>query len=228
MLEQNLNFRTEKEFLCGFGVVQRLNAQPIARDEQGLTPAIPNGKGEHATQALDALFSILLIKVKDGFGVAFGAVGVAGGDELLAQRGMVVDFAIEHDPERVVFITERLMASREIDDAQAPHANPGTAFRVDAFIVRAAMRHYGAHAAQKSSVRCRFSAKPYDSRDSTHSNAPFLASRSRPGPLVSIAARARTSLGARLCHSGPTPIDRAHPLLGQGSRLDGPEKCLPP
>src|SRR6266850_2129790 len=42
--------------------------------------------------------------------------------ELGAQLAEVVDLAVEHDPDGTVLVVDRLMAGREIDDAQAPHA----------------------------------------------------------------------------------------------------------
>src|SRR5215469_1075989 len=85
---------------------------------------------------------------------------------------MIVDFAIEDDPERVIFVRERLMPGGKVDNAQAPHADSDPAFGVDAFIVRAAMRHHPAHPPQDRSVGVRVPVESYDSSDSTHCATP--------------------------------------------------------
>ena len=66
-------------------------------------------------------------------------VAVAARDELLAQGEMVVDLAIEHDPERAVFVRNRLMPARHIDNAEPPHADADCAIRIKAFVVGTAM-----------------------------------------------------------------------------------------
>ena len=44
-------------------------------------------------------------------------------DELLAQGEMVVDLAVEHDPQGAVFVRNGLMPARQVDDTQPSHAN---------------------------------------------------------------------------------------------------------
>ena len=64
----------------------------------------------------------------------------------LAQLAVVVDLAVEDDRDRPVLVEDRLVAGREVDDAQAldPEAHP----RVDvqSTRVRAAVLERGAHA----------------------------------------------------------------------------------
>jgi hypothetical protein len=45
-------------------------------------------------------------------------------------RGVVVDLAVEHQPQAFIFIGHGLVASREVDDAQAAEA------QTDASVVR--------------------------------------------------------------------------------------------
>src|SRR5215469_17033296 len=89
MLEEYLDFRAEQKLVCRFGVVQGLDPEPVARNEQRLALAVPNGEREHPAQVLDRIFPVLLVKMNDGFGVALRTIGVARGDQGLAQRGMV-------------------------------------------------------------------------------------------------------------------------------------------
>jgi len=68
---------------------------------------------------LDASFAILFEEVDDRFRVAVGAVLMAFGDQGLAQGAVVVDFAVEDDPERAIFVGDGLVAGFEVDDAEA-------------------------------------------------------------------------------------------------------------
>jgi hypothetical protein len=65
--------------------------------------------------------------------------------ELRPQGSVVVDFAIENDPKRAVLVTDGLMASREVNDAEAAHAEANGAVGVDAVVIRSAMGHDIAH-----------------------------------------------------------------------------------
>ena len=44
--------------------------------------------------------------------------------ELGAQLDVVEDLAVEDDPDRAVFVVDRLLAAREVDDAQARVRQP--------------------------------------------------------------------------------------------------------
>ena len=67
------------------------------------------------------------------------------------QVAEVVDFAVEDDPHRAVFVGQRLLAAGQVDDRQPP-VSQGHAGRcrptfgeVGAFAVRAAMAQHGRH-----------------------------------------------------------------------------------
>ena len=46
--------------------------------------------------------------------------------KLRPQFGVVVDFAVEDDPQGAVFVAERLMAGGEVDNAETAHAESST------------------------------------------------------------------------------------------------------
>ena len=77
-------------------------------------------EGEHAVELLDAGVAVLFVGVDDGFGVGLGAEAMAAGLELAAELAMVVDLAVEDDPDRAVFVGHRLLAAGPVDDRQAP------------------------------------------------------------------------------------------------------------
>src|SRR6476620_3037822 len=122
------DFGAEEQCATVVSIVQRLNAQPVTRDEQSFSRSVPDGKGEHSTQVLDTLRPILLIQVDDAFGVAVGTIAMTAHFKILAQVLMVVDFAVEDDPDAAKFITERLVASLNIDDAEAAHSETDVVF----------------------------------------------------------------------------------------------------
>jgi hypothetical protein len=74
----------------------------------------------------------------DGLGVGPGPVDVPGAFECGPDIRVVVDLAIEDDPDRAVLVRERLMASREVDDTEPTMAESGVLVVVLARVVRAA------------------------------------------------------------------------------------------
>ena len=70
---------------------------------------------------------------------------VALADEPLPQLLVIIDFAIKNHPHGAVFVRERLVAGREIDDAEAPHADAAASLDADALIVRTAVPDGLAH-----------------------------------------------------------------------------------
>ena len=169
MGEDDFDFRAEQQSLGREFVIERLDAEAIAGDEEGFRVAVPDGKREHAAQVIDAVGPVLLEGVNDGFGVAVSAVLVAASDELFAQGLVVVDFAVEDDPERAIFIRERLVAGGEIDNAEAAHADAEAAIDVKALVVRPAVSHDVAHLAQRGAVGPGIASKFENSCNAAHS-----------------------------------------------------------
>ena len=65
--------------------------------------------------------------------------------ELRSHLGEVVDLAVEDDPDRAVLVAERLIAGRQIDDAEPPVAEADAGADVEAVRVGAAMRDRRGH-----------------------------------------------------------------------------------
>ncbi len=59
--------------------------------------------------------------------------------QIRAKFTIVVDFSVENDPDGVVFIAERLMTTREIDDGKPAKAQAYVSGNVVAGVVRAAV-----------------------------------------------------------------------------------------
>jgi hypothetical protein len=64
---------------------------------------------------------------------------VPPGEQVPAQRGIVVDFPVQQDPDGAVFIGNRLPATADVNDAEAAVSQPHAGTHENAFIVRPAM-----------------------------------------------------------------------------------------
>src|SRR5438309_1132313 len=82
-------------------------------EEQSLAGAVPQSKGEHAPETLDAELLLLLVEVDDRLGVASGAVPVATRLEAGTEGGVVVDLAVVDDPARLVLVGHGLLTARD-------------------------------------------------------------------------------------------------------------------
>ena len=69
MLEQRLDLGAEEEAAVGLRVVERLDPEPVAREEELALARVPDREGEHALQPLDAADSLLLVEMDDRLGV---------------------------------------------------------------------------------------------------------------------------------------------------------------
>src|SRR5262249_8211455 len=65
------------------------------------------------------------------------------------ERPEVVDLAVEHDPDGAIFVVDRLMARREVDDAQPAHTQGDWAIDQESVVIRAAMTDGVAHASNE-------------------------------------------------------------------------------
>src|ERR1035437_9708976 len=133
---------------------------------------IPDGKGEHATQAEKAFGAVLLVGVEDGFGVGAAGVAVAGLFEGGAEAGVIEDFAVEDDEKGRVFIGHGLVAAGHIDDGEAAESEGGPGVAVVAGIIGAAVADGVRHTLDDRGGAGRLNS--YESCDSTHERSDGL------------------------------------------------------
>ena len=111
VFQQCLDLGAEQELTIGPpGIVQRLDTESVAGQEQGLAVAIPEREGEHAAKPLDTAFTPFLPGVDDDLGVTVGAKGVPGGGQFVRQFLEVVDPAVVDHDHCLVFVEERLLS----------------------------------------------------------------------------------------------------------------------
>src|SRR5580700_3475592 len=114
----------------------------------------------------------------DRLGVAGCRKRVAAPREIAPELAEVVDLAVEDHPNRAVFISYRLIAGLEVDDAQATHAETHPSGDVHAAGVGASMDHGVAHGLHTGGVDAG-SRQARDSRNTAHDCRPlFSGSRS--------------------------------------------------
>jgi hypothetical protein len=130
-------------------VMQGLLPEAIARNQQFMLPLIVQSESKHPPQLLHALTAHFLIQMDDDFGIGVGREAMTTAQQLGAQLGEVINFPVEHYPDRMVFIEYGLMPAGQIDDAEATHPKPNAAFDKNAFVIRATMKNGLAHAANR-------------------------------------------------------------------------------
>src|SRR5438067_5231467 len=109
--EQRLDFGSEEEQIAGTRPIERLDAEAIAHEQQPLLRRVPERERKHAAEPVDALVAPLLVRVDDRFGVRAGLVAMTARFEIAPNLGVVVDLAVEDDPDRLVLVRQRLMAA---------------------------------------------------------------------------------------------------------------------
>ena len=101
------------------GVVERLDAQTVAREDGCASPPVVEAEREHAVDALEQSVSPLVPAVHEHFGIGARSEPVATGLELTSQVAEVEDLAVEDDPDISVFVCHRLEARvAEVDDRE--------------------------------------------------------------------------------------------------------------
>ena len=128
-----LDLAREDELATRVRVEQRLHPEAIAREQEPAPARIVDREGEDAAQMLDQPLATLLVEMDEDLGVAAGTEQVAARREQRPQHAMVVDLAVEDDPDVARLIRERLGAGgRQIDQRQpamdqlAPIVHPVT------------------------------------------------------------------------------------------------------
>src|SRR5262249_17976802 len=145
-LDQRLDLRSEVEravFL--HDVIQRLDAEPVARERQPAPAAVPDSIGEHPAQLLDSAQPEFLVDMDDPLGVGRTAITMAALFQHRAQLAVVVYFAVECDPDRAVLVRHWLIASSRIDYGQSAVPQARRTVYQDACPIRPAMNERIAH-----------------------------------------------------------------------------------
>src|SRR5215469_1838112 len=102
-------------------------------------------KSEHSPQLADTFRLIFLIGMDDHFGIAVCGETVATFLEFCSQFTEVVNFSVENNPDRFVFVVNRLVSAGQVDDAQSPHSQGDVISNEYALVVRPSVENRLAH-----------------------------------------------------------------------------------
>jgi hypothetical protein len=169
--------RGEPNRLAVVGVVERLDAECVAGEEEGTLAVVPNSEREHPAQRVEHLRAAVGVQVQQNFRVALAAEGATLAFELASQFTIVVDLAVERDHVAPVGAVHRLRpARREVDDRQPPvsEADVLRLRKPKPFAIRPAPDHVIADAHQLVGVHWR-------GRDVVSIDADYAAHGGGPG-----------------------------------------------
>src|SRR5262245_45501202 len=108
---------------------ERLLAESVAPKDETATIGVPDRDGKHSVEVREAFGPFVLVEMDDRFGVAIGAKLVAGAFEPATEVEVVIDFAVEDEPNGAVFVRHRLASGDEVDDREAAKAKRDSGHR---------------------------------------------------------------------------------------------------
>src|SRR5215467_122211 len=168
ILEQRLDLGAEDDARRQQRVEQGFDAEAIANQQQTAARRVPQREREHSAEARHRQLAPLLVGVDDDFSVGVRAKTMTTGLEFDSQLGKVIDLAVEDRPNRLVFVRQRLIPCREIDDAQAAMPQADAVAAIEAAGVRTSMRDDRHHRDQLVLIDAMLRVEVEASDDATH------------------------------------------------------------
>ena len=107
-------------------VIERLDAEAIARGDELAIPRVPDREGELTTQRVDGACAPVFVEMERNLAVRPRPEVVTVALEVAANPLEVVELAVGDESQRARFVGDRLIAGLEVDDAQACVAEAGT------------------------------------------------------------------------------------------------------
>jgi hypothetical protein len=93
--------------------------------------------------------------------------------EFGAQFREIVNLAVENDPNGSVFVKNRLVAARQVDDAQAPHSKAGSALDENPLVIRSPMDNRLAHVVDRAGFDPFAARRAHNASNPAHIRNPF-------------------------------------------------------
>jgi hypothetical protein len=112
--------------------------------------------------------------MNDGFGITASTVMMPFTFQLDAQLLMVVDLAVENDPDVGSFVADRLMSRLNIYDAQTPHGQSHILVQKETVVIRSTVCDPPIHPRQCVQVHPAPAIRQKKSADPTHSSVLFF------------------------------------------------------
>ncbi|CRR58565.1 hypothetical protein PAERUG_P45_London_17_VIM_2_12_12_04692 [Pseudomonas aeruginosa] len=177
MRQDGLDLRAEQQSLAVPRVIQRLDAQAVAHQQQVAVAAIEDGEGEHPGQVLATTLAPLQIGVQDHLGIAAGAELMSGPAQPLAQGIVVVHLAGVDEGDLLAggkAIGHRLHAAAEVDDRQPPVTQQGVAVLPDALGIRPAQGERIGHGEDRRKFVVELARVIHPTRETAHRETPLI------------------------------------------------------
>ena len=133
-------------------VVERLLAEAIARQHERTRALVPHGEGEHPAESVNTALPALLVEVHDHLSVRLRTERMPTGAQLISKLDVVVDLAVEGDPDRPVLVRDRLAAAIQVDDREPADRHPERAARIESPLIWTAVEHRVRHPVQQIPV----------------------------------------------------------------------------
>ena len=123
--KQRFDLGGEDERPRGRGIIERLDPEAVAGAEQPAPRTVPHGEREHAVEPRETVLTPPPVGLQQHLGVGARGEAVPQRLELGAQLLMVVDLAVEYDPDVGVAHREGLQAPvGQVEYREAPVAQP--------------------------------------------------------------------------------------------------------
>ncbi len=129
--EQSLHFRCEIQRVVMNRIEQRLDAEPVACREHDAVGLVPDDEGELAAQPVQALRAEIAIEMQGDLAVRTRAEMMPRILQFLADRFVAVELAIGDEARAFVPAGDRLIAGRQVDDAEPGVAKAHRSVRAD-------------------------------------------------------------------------------------------------
>src|SRR5213594_2257567 len=168
---ERLDLRGEAEAPRPARVEERLDPEAVPGEDEPPGRAVPDRECEHAVQPRDAVGPVVLVDVDDRLAVARGLEAMTARLELRAERAIIVDLAVAHDPHRAGLVHQRLRAAGHVDDGQPAVSERRLAVDPVSLAVRPALDEGARHAAHPL-AGVDTTVKADQACDSTHGTTP--------------------------------------------------------
>src|SRR5882724_161510 len=180
--QQGLDLRGEQDALSVPIIEERLLAEAVAHEDQTGRRAVPERAREHPVEPAERLEPFADVEREEHFRVRPGAKHVAPLLELGLQLGIVVDLPVEADAHLAVRSLHRLLAARQVDDAQAPVRECHGSGLVESLLVGTPMAQDFGHPMQALAGRSPPRIELENAADATHgqlTSCPWAGSKWR-------------------------------------------------
>ena len=171
--EKRLRFRGEGDAVGPLDVVERLDPERVARQQQPAGARVVQRDRPHAAQRVGEGGAVAAIEEERRLAVRARRESRPG--ERGAQLGVVVDLAIG-DERGAVGLEQGLVARLQVDDREAVMRHRDVAGAIGAHAVRAAMGQRRAHGVDRA-LRRRLAAGGHHAGDAAHQRWPAMAAR---------------------------------------------------